>query len=72
MFYGKLASNIKEVINQKGIKQNYVAQKSGYTPQQFSNMLSGRKVIGGLDVLRIANALEVTPNVLFGIDTKNQ
>ncbi len=72
MLYGELASNIKEVITERGIKQNYVAQKSGYTPQQFSNMLSGRKIIGGLDVLRIATALEVTPNVLFGIETKAQ
>ncbi|MCM1336007.1 MAG: helix-turn-helix domain-containing protein [Bacteroides sp.] len=60
-----ISQNVKRIIEEKGLKQKSVAQKGGYKPQQFSNMLSGRKIIGGLDVLRIANALDVTPNDLF-------
>lgn len=60
-----LTENIKRIISEKGYKQKSVAQKGGYNPKQFNNMLNGRKVIGGLDVLRIATALEVMPNDLF-------
>ncbi len=60
-----ISQNIKKIIDEKGFKQKSVAQKGGYSPQQFNNMLTGRKIIGGLDVLRISNALDVTPNDLF-------
>lgn len=60
---------IKQIINSKGLKQKSVAIKAGYTEQQFSNLLNGRKVFKVDDVLRIANALEVTPNDLFGLSS---
>lgn len=70
-----LTDNIRRIISEKGLKQKSVAQKGGYPPKQFNNMLTGRKIIGGLDVLRIANALEVMPNDLFAVSnsqTSNQ
>lgn len=42
-----------------------VAKKAGYTPNAFSAMMSGRKMIKDTDVVRIANALEVDANELF-------
>lgn len=57
----------KEIIQDKGLKQKSVAVKAGYTDQQLSNLLNGRKIFSAYDILRIANALEVTPNDLFGI-----
>ena len=60
-------ANIRSIIDRKGLKHKAVAEKAGYSIQQFSNMLSGRKVIECTDIWRIANALEVTPNDLFGI-----
>lgn len=57
----------KEIIQDKGLKQKSVAVKAGYTDQQLSNLLTGRKIFSAYDILRIANALEVTPNDLFGI-----
>jgi DNA-binding Xre family transcriptional regulator len=59
--------NIKIIISNKGLKKKSVADKAGYTKQQFSDLLNGRKTIKSDDVLRIAIALEVTPNDLFGI-----
>ncbi len=59
----------RKIIQDKGLKQKSVAIKAGYTDQQFSNLLNGRKFFSAYDVLRIANALEVTPNDLFGIKT---
>ncbi|MEG2014053.1 MAG: helix-turn-helix domain-containing protein, partial [Anaerovoracaceae bacterium] len=39
-----------------------VAERLGYNEKEFSNMLNGRKIIRGEDVLPIANALGVEPN----------
>lgn len=47
--------------------QKVVAKRAGYTEQQFSNILCGRKNIETDDILRIAKALSATPNELYGI-----
>lgn len=60
---------IKRIIDSKGLKQKSVAIKAGYTEQQFSNLLNGRKIFSAYDVLRIANALDVMPNDLFGLSS---
>lgn len=54
--------NIKNIINQKGLKQKAVAERSGYNEKEFSHMLNGRKIIKGEDILPIAIALGVEPN----------
>ncbi len=61
-----IIANTEAIIKDRGFKKKYVAEKAGYSKQQFSNLLNGRKVFKVDDVLRIANALEVTPNELFG------
>ena len=58
---------IERIIKEKGIKQYAVANKAGYTKQQFNDMLNGRKIIKAIDILAIAKALEVSPNDLYGI-----
>lgn len=59
--------NIERIIKEKGIKQYAVANRAGYTKQQFNDMLNGRKIIKAIDILAIAKALEVSPNDLYGI-----
>lgn len=59
--------NTKRIIKQKGLKNCAVAEKAGLSVQQFSNLLHKRKMIRADDVIAIANALEVTPNELFGV-----
>lgn len=65
-----IAENVKQIINTRGLKQYIVAEKAGYPMQTFNNMLNGRKVITDYDVVKIANALNVTPNELFRINKK--
>ena len=65
-----IAINAVAIINDKGLKHIAVAKKAGYSRQQLSNMLNGRKVITSSDIIRLATALDVTPNDLFGITTK--
>lgn len=67
-----IAPNIKKVIFGKGLKQYVIAEKAGYTKQQFSDMMSGRKMIRDSDVLRIANTLDVDANTLFGMKAEGE
>lgn len=62
-----VAPHVEEIILKKCLKQSAVAEKAGYTKQQFNSMLRGRKVIRDIDIARIANALEVEVNDLFGM-----
>lgn len=40
-----IAENIERIINEKGLKKAFVAQKAGCTAQMLSDMISGRKII---------------------------
>lgn len=60
-----IAPNVRNIIKDKCLKQSAVAEKAGYSKQQFNSMLNGRKVIKDVDVLRIATALNVDANTLF-------
>lgn len=59
---------ISKAIKEKGFKQTYVAESAGYTPQELSDMLNGRRLIKACDIPRIAKALGVEINYLFGIE----
>jgi len=62
-----IAKNVKSIIKREGLKQGVVAERAGYEYKAFSNMLNGRKIITDIDVINIANALEVKPNELYGL-----
>lgn len=65
-----VADNIANAIQAKGIKQYVIAGKAGFTAQHFNDMLNGRRVIKACDIPRIADALDLTPNDLYGISTR--
>lgn len=54
-----IACGIKSLIVEKGMIQKAVAQRAGYTQQQFSDMLNNRKVIKAVDLIPISKALGV-------------
>lgn len=58
---------ISGILKEKGLKQLFVAEKIGYTAQELNDMLNGRRLIKICDIPKIANALEVDVNYLFGI-----
>lgn len=66
MIQSAIAENTKRIIELRGLKQRVVAERAGFSVQQFSALLNHRKVIKDTDVVAIARALEVTPNDLFG------
>ena len=55
-----IRDNIRGTIDAKGMKQVVVAERSGFTEQQFSDMLNGRKIIRAEYIPKIANALGVS------------
>lgn len=67
-----VVKNTKAIINKCGYKHKAIAKKAGYSAQQFSGMLNGRKLITWKDVIYIADALGVTPNDLYGITSSDQ
>lgn len=62
-----VAENIARIIAEKGLKQVHVSEKAGYSAHGLSDMLNGRKLIKVSDLVRIAVALDVDANSLYGI-----
>nr|WP_300168403.1 helix-turn-helix transcriptional regulator [uncultured Flavonifractor sp.] len=62
-----IIENTRRIIEKKGMKHRAVAERAGFSEKQFSALLNRRKIIKDTDVIAIANALEVTPNELFGL-----
>lgn len=60
-----VAPAIRQIINDRGLKQYAVAEKAGYTKRQFNAMLTGRKLITDIDIYKITTALNVDANTLF-------
>lgn len=63
-----LSNELKQIIARKGLKNLYVAENAGYTAQELSDMLNGRRLIKACDISKIAKALGVEINYLFGIE----
>lgn len=59
------ADGLQFLIEVKGLKQVYVAEKAGYTPQELSNMLNGRRLIKACDIPRLAAAIDVTTDEIY-------
>lgn len=66
-----VAKNVKRILREKGYKQGAFAERAGYKPKTFSNMLNGRKLITAVDVIQICTAAGVTPNQLFKADQQS-
>lgn len=63
---------IMRLIRQKGLKQKYVADKAGYTTQEFSDMMNGRKIIKLCDIPRIATVLGVKADDIYEAGKKGE
>lgn len=61
---------VRNLINERGLKNSAVAERCGYKEQEFSAMLNGRKLIKVCDIAKLSAALGVEPNVFFPEVTK--
>lgn len=60
-----LSKGIQIIIAEKGFKNLYIAQKAGFTPQELSDMLNGRRLIKACDVPKLADALGVEAGDIY-------
>lgn len=60
-----IANGIKTIIAQKGFKNLYVAEKSGFTPRELSDMLNGRRLIKACDIPKLACVLGVKTDDIY-------
>ena len=60
--------NLRRIIESRGMKKKTIAQRAGYTGQQLSDILHGRKSLRAEDIAALCTAMDVTPNELFGVD----
>lgn len=67
-----LSNGIKAIIAQKGLKNIYVAEKAGFTPQELSDMLNGRRLIKACDVPKLAFAMEVKEGEIYSAGKRGE
>lgn len=63
-----VANRLQEIIEEKGLKQSAIAEKSGFTAQELNDMLKGRRLMRAVDIAAIVAVLEpigVDANELF-------
>lgn len=68
---GAIPGNVLRIIKERGMKQAFVAEKAGFAVHQFYELMNGRRIIRAVDIAAIAEALNVTPNELFGIKARD-
>ena len=67
-----LSKGIQIIIAKKGFKNLYVAQKAGFTSQELSDMLNGRRLIKACDVPKLATALGVDAGDIYEAGKKGE
>ena len=72
MYKSLIAENVIRIIDEKCLSKGAIGRKAGYDIKKFSNMLNGRKIITDVDVMNIANALDVEPNELYGLSPETK
>lgn len=61
-----ITDNLKQIVKKSGLKQYVVAEKCGYSPKTFSDMLNNRKIITAQDIYMLCEGLDISPNDLLG------
>ena len=67
-----VATGTRHIIAQKGLKNIYVAERAGFTPQELSDMLNGRRLIKACDVPKLAFAMEVKEGDIYSAGKKGE
>ena len=62
-----LTKGLRIIIAEKGFKNLYVAEKAGFTAQELSDMLNGRRLIKACDIPKFAKALNVKLDDIYAI-----
>lgn len=63
-----IANNVRRIVQARGLKYTAVAAKAGMTPTQLSALLCGRRSLKADDISALINALDISPNEIFGYE----
>lgn len=63
-----LGTDIKNYIEQNGIKQTYISEKTGMSVQALNAVLNGSRKIEATEYYKICGALNVPLNYFFKTD----
>lgn len=66
------AEGVQELLASKGFKKIYIAEKAGYTAQELSDMLNGRRIIKACDIPRLARALGVKADEIYSAGMESE
>ena len=61
----KIGEAIAESIREKGMKQNFVAEKAGISAQQLSDVCKGRRRIEALECFKVCDAIGINMSELY-------
>lgn len=56
---------IKQYLQDHGIKQAFLAEKTGIAQEKLSRMLSKNRKLSADELVKISNALGVNPNIFL-------
>ena len=63
---------VAKIIKRECLKQVCVAERAGYTAQELSDMINGRRLIKACDIQRLAKALGVTSDDIYKAGLKGE
>ncbi len=66
----KVCDRLKLYINDKGLKQKTIAKKAGFTENQMSQILSGKRNISADELEIICNAIGTDPNAIYNMKAR--
>jgi len=69
-FIDQITKRINEIRTEKGIVQEDIADRTGFTLKQVWRLLNGQHNFAISNIEAIANALQVHPKELFDFDFK--
>lgn len=61
-----ISENLKKILDDRGLKQKYLARQMNMSERVISNMINKRKVFDEELIISLAEALDIDFNTLFG------
>lgn len=61
-----ISENLKKILDDRGLKQKYLARQMNISERVVSNMINKRKMFDEELIISLAEALDVDFNALFG------
>lgn len=66
------ANGVRIIIALKGLKNIHVAKRSGFSQQELSDMLNGRRLIKACDIPKLAKGLGVKESDIYKAGKKGE